>query len=112
VDFDYMANVARLNAATLASLAAAPGAPQNVKLETKELTNNSTLHWDAPPDGRATGYMVLWRATSAPAWEHSQEVEKATRITLPVSKDNAIFAVQSVDAGGHRSEPIVPSPER
>jgi hypothetical protein len=33
VDFDYVANVARVNAATLASLAAAPGAPQNVKLE-------------------------------------------------------------------------------
>ena len=53
VNFDYVARVARVNAATLASLAAAPDPPQNVKLETKELVNDSTLHWDAPADGRA-----------------------------------------------------------
>ena len=111
VDFDYVANVARVNAATLASLAAAPGPPQNVKLETKELTNDSTLHWDTPTDGRAVGYEILWRATSAPDWEHSQ-FSKDTRVTIPVSKDNVIFAVQSVDEAGHRSEPIVPAPER
>ncbi|HKW15967.1 MAG TPA: M28 family metallopeptidase [Terriglobales bacterium] len=111
VDFEYVANVARVNAATLASLAAAPAPPQNVKIETKELVNDSTLHWDAPVDGRATGYVVLWRATAAPDWEHVQFVE-GTRITLPVSKDNVIFAVQAVDKAGHRSEPSVPAPER
>ena len=112
VDFDYVANVARVNAASLASLAAAPGPPQNLKLETKELTNDSTLVWDAPADGRATGYVVLWRPTSAPDWEHSQTTGNVTRATIPVSKDNVIFAVQSVDEAGHRSEPIVPAPER
>lgn len=111
VDFDYVANVARVNAATLASMAAAPGAPQNVRLETKELTNDSTLHWDAPADGRAASYVVLWRATASPDWDHSQQ-SQATRVTLPVSKDNVIFAVQSVDEAGHRSAPIVPAPER
>lgn len=112
VDFDYVANVARVNAATLASLAAAPGPPQNVKIETKQLVNDSTLVWDAPADGRAAGYVVLWRATNAPDWEHAQSVGKVTRTTIPVSKDNVIFAVQSEDAAGHRSEPIVPAPER
>ena len=111
VDFDYVANVARVNAATLASLAAAPDPPQNVKLEVKDLTNDSTLHWDAPSDGRAIAYEVLWRATAAPDWEHAQHVE-GTRVTVPVSKDNVIFAVQSADDAGHRSEPIVPAPER
>jgi Zn-dependent M28 family amino/carboxypeptidase len=112
VDFKYVANVARVNAATLASLAAAPASPTNVKIETKELVNDSTLHWDAPADDRAAAYSVLWRSTSAPDWEHSQRVSNATRVTLPVSKDNVIFAVQSVDEAGHRSEPIVPAPER
>ena len=112
VDFDYVANVARLNAATLAALAAAPGPPQNVRLETKQLVNDSTLAWDAPADGRATSYEVLWRATAAPDWEHSQSVGKVTRATLPVSKDNAIFAVQAVDEAGHKSGPVVPAPER
>ena len=47
VDYDYTANVARLNAATLASLASAPAPPANVRLLTKELQNDSTLAWDA-----------------------------------------------------------------
>ena len=112
VDYDYVANVARLNAATLAELASAPGAPQNVRIETKELVNDSTLVWDPPADGRAMGYEVLWRATSAPDWEHSQSFGKVTRATLPVSKDNVIFAVESIDEAGHKSQPIVPVPER
>ena len=112
VDFAYVANVARVNAATLASLAAAPGPPQNVRLVTKELVNDSTIEWDAPPVGRATSYEVLWRETSAPDWEHSKTIQNATKATVPVSKDNVIFAVQAVDETGHRSFPIVPTPER
>jgi Zn-dependent M28 family amino/carboxypeptidase len=112
VDFDYVAGVARVNAATLASLAAAPGPPQNVRLVTKELVNDSTIEWDAPADGRANSYEVLWRATSAPDWEHSERVQNATKATIPVSKDNVIFAVQAVDEAGHRSLPVVPQPER
>jgi Zn-dependent M28 family amino/carboxypeptidase len=113
VNFDYVADVARVNAATLASLASAPGPLQNVKLETKDLVNDSTLHWDAPADGRAAGYEIVWRATSAPDWENSQHVAGGvTRATVPVSKDNVIFAVQSVDEAGHKSLPVVPSPER
>ena len=112
VDFDYVTDVARVNAATLAALAAAPGPPTEVHLETKELDNNSTLVWTAPSDGRAASYEVLWRATSAPDWEHSQSVVNATRVTVPVSKDNVIFAVQSADSAGHRSIPVVPTPQR
>jgi len=112
VNYDYVANVARLNAATLAELASAPGPPQKVRIETKELVNDSTLVWDPPADGRATGYEVLWRATSAPDWEHSQPMGKETRATLPLSKDNVIFAVEAIDEAGHKSQPIVPLPER
>ena len=112
VDFDYVAGVARVNAATLASLASAPGPPQNLRLIAKELVNDSTIKWHAPPDGRATSYEVLWRATSAPDWEHSQTIEKATKATIPVSKDNVIFAVQALDEAGHRSLPVVPEPEQ
>ena len=112
VDYEYTANVARLNAATLASLASAPAPPQNVRLLTKALENNSTLEWEASPGGLAAGYEVLWRDTSAPDWQHLQDVGNVTRVTLPVSKDNVIFAVQAVDGKGHRSQAVVPSPER
>ena len=112
VDFDYVAHVARLNAATLASLASAPAPPANVHLLTKDLENDSTLTWEASPGSRASGYEILWRATSSPEWEHVQKVGNVLRATLKLSKDNVIFAVRAVDAEGHRSLPIVPLPER
>jgi Zn-dependent M28 family amino/carboxypeptidase len=112
VDYDYVAHVARLNAATLASVAAAPAPPANVHLVTKNLENDSTLTWDASPGGLAAGYEVLWRATTSPEWEHAQNVGNVTRTTMKLSKDNVIFAVQAVDRAGHRSLPVVPTPER
>jgi hypothetical protein len=112
VDFEYVARVARLNAATLASLAAAPAPPANVHLLTKDLENDSTLTWEASPGGRAAGYEVLWRDTTSPEWEHVQKVDSVLRTTLKLSKDNVIFAVRAVDAEGHRSLPVVPLPER
>ncbi len=112
VDFDYVAHVARLNAATLASLALAPSPPAKVHLLTKDLENDSTLTWEAPSGGRAAEYEILWRATSSPEWEHVQKVGDVLRATLKLSKDNVIFAVRAVDAQGHRSLPVVPTPER
>ena len=112
VNFDYVANVARLNAATLASLASGPAPPAKVRLVTKELENDSTLTWEPSPGGRASTYEVLWRATTSAEWEHTQAVGNVTRTTLPISKDNAIFAIRAVDKEGHRSLPVVPMPER
>jgi hypothetical protein len=112
VDFDYVAHVARLNAATLASLASAPAPPANVHLLAKDLENDSTLTWEASPGGLATGYEILWRATTSPEWEYVQKVGAVTRATLKLSKDNVIFAVRAVDAQGHWSLPVVPLPER
>ena len=112
VDYEYVAHVARLNAATLASLAAAPAPPANVHVLTKDLENDSTLTWDASPGGLATEYEVLWRGTTSPEWEHAQKISGATRATLKLSKDNVIFAVRAMDAAGHRSLPVVPVPER
>ena len=112
VNFDYVANVARLNAATLASLASAPAPAAKVHLLTKELQNDSTLTWEPSPGGLATGYEVLWRATTTPEWEHTQATGNGTSATLAKSKDNVIFAVRAVDRAGHRSLAVVPMPER
>ena len=112
VDYDYVAHVARLNAATLASLASAPAPPANVHLLTKDLENDSTLTWEAGPGATTAEYEVLWRATSSPEWEHAQNFGSVTRATLRLSKDNVIFAVRAVDKAGHRSLPVVPVPER
>jgi hypothetical protein len=110
VDFDYVAHVARLNAATLASLASAPAPPAGVKMLTKNLENDTTLTWE--PSAGAAAYEVVWRSTNAADWEYAQTVSSGTRATLNVSKDNVVFAVRAVDAAGHRSLPVVPEPEK
>ncbi len=111
VDFAYVANVARLNAATLASLASAPAPPADVHLLTKELENDSKIEWKAAAG--ATAYEVLWRKTTDPDFpeENSQRTTE-TKIDLPDSKDNVIFGVRSIDAKGHKSLIVIPEPER
>lgn len=116
VDFHYVADVAHLNAATLATLAAAPPPPTNVRIVTRNLDNNTTLKWhngSGAPAG--TRYEVVWRETTAPDWQRFAPVPASHdehSITLPVSKDNVIFGVRAVDAAGHRSIAVVPMPER
>jgi hypothetical protein len=114
VDPEYVANVARLNAATLAVLALAPGPPQNVRVHTDAVDNNAQLTWAAPAGFPASGsYEVVWRSTEAPTWTNSQPIAHAvTGVTLPISKDNVIFGVRSVDAGGHRSLAVYPMATR
>jgi hypothetical protein len=113
VNLDYVANVARLNAATLASLASAPAPPAKARLLTKQLENTSTVVWEPSPGGLATSYELLWRETTAPYWHESRAVPQgATRITVPISKDNVIFAVRALDAKGNPSVAVVPLPER
>jgi len=109
VDFDYVAKVARLNAAALASLASAPAPPTKVRLLVKDLQNDSTIKWQSVP--RAASYEVLWRDTTSTTWDHWEPAGNETRATLKLSKDNVIFAVRSVDAAGHRSLAVVPLPE-
>jgi len=110
VDFEYVANVARLNAATLASLASAPSAPK-AKLLTKELENDSKIEWDAVPG--AVAYDILWRKTTDPDFlEENVTRFTDTKVDLQESKDNVIFGVRAVGAKGQRSLVMIPGPER
>jgi len=110
VDFSYVANVARLNAAMLADLAAAPDVPQNVRVLTQALDNNTELTWAAAAGAPAgTVYEVLWRSTEEPVWTAVQTAGSETHLKLPVSKDNVVFGVRSVDAAGHRSPAVLPA---
>ncbi|GAC1305557.1 MAG: M20/M25/M40 family metallo-hydrolase [Mucilaginibacter sp.] len=112
VDFNYVQKVTRMNLSVLANLAMAPAAPQNVGIITSGLTNKTQLKWDAPKTGKKpAGYYVLMRETSSPVWEKKFYVTEPTA-TLAYSKDNYLFAVQSVDAEGHESLPVFPKPVR
>ena len=112
VDFNYVAKVARLNAAVLGTLAASPGEPSKVAIDTQKLENGTTLHWEPAP-GAVAHYEVLWRETTQPDWQFAEEVAPPTggaaiTVTLPISKDNVIFGVRAVDASGHRGLVVVP----
>ncbi len=116
VDFHYVSNVARLNAATLATLASSPGEPEKVTIVIKNmvLDNNTILSWQPPAGAPAdTRYEVLWRETTAPDWQFVKRVAPqppgtANTITMPISGDNVIFGVRAVDAAGHRSLVVAP----
>ena len=113
VDPAYVANVARLNAAVLASLAQAPSEPQDVHVLTAALDNNSELTWKPSAFAPAgTTYEVIWRDTDAMSWEHAQSAGAETHLKLSVSKDNVLFGVRAVAPNGHRSLPVPPVPAR
>ncbi len=113
VDYPYIANVARVNAAALAMLAQAPARPKNAGIVTARLTNDTELKWDANTEPDLAGYEVVWRETTAPEWTNSRRVGNVTSYTLKgMSKDNYFFGIRAVDKGGNRSPVSFPRPTR
>ncbi len=112
IDFAHVANVARVNAAALATLARAPAPPTNVRMITAKLTTDTTLRWDANTESDLAGYDILWRETTASQWQNAKRVGKVAEVTLPLSKDNFIFGVSAVDEAGHRSRAVYPLPAK
>lgn len=113
VDFEYSANVARVNLIALASLASAPARPKNVGIVTGRLTNDTELKWDANTDTDLSGYEIVWRDTTAPEWTDSASVGNVTTFVMKGrSKDNYFFGVRAVDKNGNRSPVVYPRPVR
>ncbi len=111
VNYDYAANVARINLVAITSLAKAPSAPAGVRMKIN-LDNLTYLQWRSPSTGpKPKGYYVLMRETIQPFWEKKFFVSDTT-VSLPYSKDNYFFAVQSVGQSGHLSVPVMPVPVR
>jgi hypothetical protein len=109
-DFPYIAGVARVNAATLWSLASAPGTPKNTRINTANLTNDTELVWTRGAEPDLAGYEVVWRETTAPDWTHVISVGDVTTAKVDLSKDNVFFGVRAVDKAGHRSPVAFPIP--
>jgi Peptidase family M28 len=109
-DFAYIARVAKVNLATVWSLAQAPGTPKGVLIDTAVLTNQSTLRWAANTEPDLAGYEVVWRETTAPDWEHVIAVGNVTTVTIDLAKDNVMFGVRAVDKSGHRGPVTFPLP--
>jgi len=108
VDFDYLAQVARLNAVTMAALAMAPAPPAQVRTE-GAVSMDTTVSWVAVPG--AAGYRVWWRDTTAPKWSDSRFVKDATSLLLKdVNIDDWFFGVASVSSDGYESPVEFPGP--
>ncbi|EIM89360.1 peptidase M28 [Stereum hirsutum FP-91666 SS1] len=120
VDIPFTQRVARVNMATIFSLASAPGTPKNVTIDTSVLTNNSTLRWDFDSAAAAlsgtggvgglAGYEIVWRATDEPFWSHVIDVGLVSEATVLQSKDNVVFGVRAVGENGMRSPATFPFP--
>lgn len=109
VNFDYAAKLTAVNAITLAGLASAPPAPQNVKIG-GAVQPSTRLQWDAVNDPNLAAYKVYWRDTTAPQWQKYRYVDKnTTDITLEnIVIDNYLFGVAAVGKDGNESLVVFP----
>src|SRR6187455_537188 len=69
MDVEYRRKNTAMNLCNLASLAKSPSMPQEVKIETRKLTNFTKFTWKAPASEKVTGYLVLMRETTRSVWE-------------------------------------------
>ena len=111
-DYNYIAKVARVNAAALATLALAPAAPQQVQVRTAQLENDTALVWKANGEPDLAGYRIVWRGTDAAGWQGGKFVGNVTEARVPLSKDNYYFGVQAIDKDGNASPASYPVPLR
>jgi len=104
VNFPYARKITTLDAAVLASLAWAPGAPREVRLR-GAVQPAATLSWQAPPDSAAVaGYRVYWRRTDSSTWDQWKDIGMATSHRFDgLVVDNWFFGVASVSPDGFTS---------
>ena len=110
VDFSYVANVARVNAAALAALASGPARPKTVTFPTS-LSNDTPIKWEANKEPDLAGYEIVWRDTTAAVWTNAQPIGNVLTFTMKgMSKDNYFFGVRAIDRDGNRSPVTYPRP--
>ena len=107
MDFAYCVNVARVNAAVLATLALAPASPERAGIVTSQLEYQTTLRWQSNREPDLAGYLVRYRPTTSAEWDHAF-FSKDTTVTLDLLKDDYLFGVQAVDKEGNVSLPAIP----
>ena len=102
VKFGFVANVDRLNASVVGSLANAPAPP--VALARRDQASGGQkwmVSWREIPG--AVSYEVLFRRTTAPTYEKIYQAGAATSFLLPDQLDDGWAAVRAIGANGHRS---------
>lgn len=106
VDFDYLAQVTRLNVLTMAALALAPAPPTGVEIS-GAVSPDTTVKWTPAPD--AAAYRVWWRDTTAPQWRYSRVVGTSGEATLKgVNIDDWFFGLSAIGPDGFESPVVFP----
>jgi hypothetical protein len=102
VNFGYVANVARLNASVVGSLANAPAPPAALARRDQASGGQKWMvSWREIPG--AVRYEVLFRRTTVPTYEKIYQAGAATSFLLPDQLDDGWAAVRAIGANGHRS---------
>ena len=109
----YIAQVARVNAAALAALALAPGAPRGVADRDRQARERHHAALGRQPRARPRrlSHRVA-RDHRAAVAEPQGRRQLVTQVTMPVSKDNVVFGVQAIDKDGNVSVASFPTPFR
>jgi hypothetical protein len=117
-NFNYIAQVARLNIATLATLAMSPGMPQQVRVLTSNLDNDTILRSESPKSCSGNlSYQIVWRETAVNDWQYAADAKDfpdqvPNSVRLLISKDNVFFGVRACTSKGICSQVVAPVPGR
>jgi hypothetical protein len=108
ISLPYLAQNARVNAASAATLALAPPPPSVVNERGAPLLTRAPSGYDANlkwnPSPGAAGYRIFWREAWGPDWQHDVLVGNVTTLVMPnIQIDDYVFGVAAVDAAGHES---------
>jgi len=103
VDFNYVAKVARLNLATVVSLAAAPTRPERTGYTRDRASGGQSFRIRWSPVAGAASYELLVRRTTAPTYTRIVPVGAVTEFVLDEQLDDVWVGVRAVGADGHRS---------
>lgn len=103
VNFGYIAKVARLNLATVVSLAAAPSRPVRTAYSRDRESGGQSfnIRWDTVPG--VVAYELLVRRTTAPTYTRIVPTGNVTSFLLDEQLDDVWVGVRAVGANGHRS---------
>jgi hypothetical protein len=111
MDFDFLAQVARLNADAIVRLANAP-APPSLAIVEGAAKPDTTVTFEAGADSERAGFEILTRDTTEARWKILKTVDAAGSHTLSgVRIDDAEFAVRSVGRDGERSIAVSAKPQ-
>jgi Zn-dependent M28 family amino/carboxypeptidase len=110
VNFNYVAKVARLNAATFGALASAPPAPDSVTARRDISSGGQKWNISWKPVPGAVSYEILIRRTTAATYERLIKVSEGTSYLLMEQLDDLWAGVRSVGANGHRSLTVASPP--